>query len=180
MLELAHKLADCDACFFGGWIIAGIEAKLEGPAQQYDNRIVMQKAHQSVFEVRGTTAFGTVTKRLRVFLVLPKEGAHQAKELPNVDFPGRLLEECSFSLQEIRDYIAYTGDQNIIHQGEHPVVPGLLLLDHLQRFLGLERLHWRVSFLGPLYVDEVASFYEKEGQITVFGPQGPIFVIKTC
>lgn len=180
MLQLARKLADCDASFFGGWIIAGVEAKLDGPAQHYENKLIMQKARQSVFEVRGTTGFGTLTKKLRVFLVLPQEGAHEAKDVLNVDYPGRLLEDYSFSLQEIRDYVAYTGDKNIIHQGEHPLVPGLLVLSHLQELLGLESLHWRVSFLAPLYVDQIASFYMKEGQVTVFGPEGPIFVIKQC
>lgn len=180
MLELARKLADCDASFFGGWIIAGVEAKIDGTAQRYENKLLMKKAHQSIFEVRGTTGFGTLIKKLRVFLVLPTEGAHEAKDLPNVDFPGRLLEDYSFSLEEIRDYVAYTGDQNIIHQGDNPIVPGLLLLAHLQQTLNLDRLHWRVSFLAPLYVNEVASFYIKEGQITVFGPNGPLFVIKNC
>ena len=37
MLELAHKLADSDAKFFGGWVLAGAEAHIHQPAEAMDN-----------------------------------------------------------------------------------------------------------------------------------------------
>ena len=37
MLELAHKLADSDAKFFGGWVLAGAEAHIHQPAEAMAN-----------------------------------------------------------------------------------------------------------------------------------------------
>ena len=71
-----------------------------------------------------------------------------------------------FSKSEILSFVSDTGDFNPIHQGEHPVVPGLLILEKLI----LERLNLQtdigqigifdfmrsfgIRFRTPLYADE--------------------------
>ena len=72
MLELAHKLADSDAKFFGGWVLAGAEAHIHQPAEAMANQVLLAKERKSIIRVAGTAADGSLAKELRVFLVLPK------------------------------------------------------------------------------------------------------------
>lgn len=176
ILDLARKLADCDANFFGGWIIAGVEVHIKAPAAQLINKLLLHKSSKAVFEVKGTTAFGTETQKMRVFLVLPQGEVNvQSGE---GDFPGRLILEHVFSLEEINAYLAYTGDQNVIHQGSHPLVPGLCVLSYLQEAMGMQQLDWRAAFKSPVYVGEKLTVYAKEGKFTAFVNERLAFVVE--
>ena len=130
MLELAHKLADSDRKFFGGWVLAGVEAHIHGQATQLVNNVLLAKERKSIIQVLGTVSTPEgerMVKELRVFLVLPKAklgSKPAAQEEPT----GELVLEHSFTVQEVADYVAYTGDENIIHQGEHPIVPVLFVI----------------------------------------------------
>lgn len=56
-----------------------------------------------------------------------------------------------FFKSEILSFVSDTGDFNPIHQGEHPVVPGLLILEKLI----LDLMHsFIIRFRTPLYADE--------------------------
>lgn len=56
-----------------------------------------------------------------------------------------------FSKSEILSFVSDTGDFNPIHQGGHPVVPGLLILEKLI----LDLMHsFIIRFRTPLYADE--------------------------
>lgn len=71
-----------------------------------------------------------------------------------------------FSKSEILSFVSDTGDFNPIHQGEHPVVPGLLILEKLilERLIlqtdieqiGIfDSMHsFIIRFRTPLYADE--------------------------
>ena len=48
MLELAHKLADSDAKFFGGWVLAGAEAHIHQPAEAMANQVLLAKERKSI------------------------------------------------------------------------------------------------------------------------------------
>ena len=72
MLELAHKLADSDAKFFGGWVLAGAEAHIHQSAEAMANQVLLAKERKSIIRVAGTATDGSLAKELRVFLVLPK------------------------------------------------------------------------------------------------------------
>lgn len=175
MLQLAQKLADCDSHFFGGWILAGVEAHIKGRAVQLQNKTLMQKERQCIMEVTGTTAFGTKVKSLRVFMVLPQ--AAEAHDF-EVEYPGKLLFSHRFTLEEIRSYVAYTGDKNIIHQGEHPIVPGLCMAAYIQEAMGLEQLDWRIAFKSPVYAEEELVVYGNDKQLTAFVHTKVAFIIK--
>ena len=47
------------------------------------------------------------------------------------DVPNKSTPDMIFSKSEILSFVSDTGDSNPIHQGEHPVVPGLLILEKL-------------------------------------------------
>ena len=164
MLELAHKLADSDAKFFGGWVLAGAEAHIHQPAEAMENQVLLAKERKSIIRVAGTAADGSPAKELRVFLVLPKHKLGTTKH--------------SFTTQEIADYVAYTGDENVIHKGEHPIVPGLCMAAWLQRELALTELDWRITFVAPVYAGDELCIYRTEGQLAAYVGAINVFVIK--
>ena len=180
MLELAHKLADSDRKFFGGWVLAGVEAHIHGQATQLVNNVLLAKERKSIIQVLGTVSTPEgerMVKELRVFLVLPKAklgSKPAAKEEPT----GELVLEHSFTVQEVADYVAYTGDENIIHQGEHPIVPGLCMADWLQQALQLQELDWRISYLRPVYVGDELKVYSREQELAAYVQGFKAFSIK--
>lgn len=177
MLELARALPKDDEKFFGGWILAGIEAHIKGPATRYTTKTVLNKSHRAILEVQGTSVFGTELKKLRSFLVLPV--APVAGQTPLEGVPeGRLLFAHYFTPQEVSDYVAYTGDENIIHKGEQPIVPGLCMACYLQEALNMSALDWRISFLSIVRTGELVSFYQAEGQISAYVDKIPAFTVK--
>lgn len=177
MLQLARALANNDEKFFGGWILAGVEAHVKGSAVHFTNKIVLSKARKAILDVEGASAFGTVLKRLRTFLILPVENTTDNLVEENVP-EGRLLFAHYFTPQEIADYVAYTGDENIIHKGEHPIVPGLCMACWLQEKLGLDSLDWRISFLHKVYANELVSFYTKDDQLLAYVDKTLAFTVK--
>lgn len=177
MLELAHKLADSDSKFFGGWVLAGAEAHIHGQAQQLENNILFEKQRKCIMQVLGTTADGSTAKELRVFLVLPKNKIG-TKTKATSEPQGELLVKYSFSVQEVRDYVAFTGDENIIHQGKHPVIPGLCMAAWLQKALQLKELDWRISFLAPVYAGEELCVYCSENELHGYVKSSKVFSVK--
>ncbi|MGM9569245.1 MAG: hypothetical protein ACI3XC_04095 [Phascolarctobacterium sp.] len=180
MLELAHKLADSDRKFFGGWVLAGVEAHIHGAATKLENRMLLEKERKCIIQVRGTVLTDSeeqLVKELRVFLVLPKNklGSKSAQAEAPV---GKLLVEHVFTVQEVREYVAYTGDKNIIHQGEHPIVPGLCMAAWLQQSLELKELDWRISFLAPVYTGDALKVYATEQELTAYVGSIKVFLIK--
>ena len=118
-----------------------------------------------------------MVKELRVFLVLPKAklGSKPAtKEEPT----GELVLEHSFTVQEGAEYVAYTGDENIIHQGEHPIVPGLCMAAWLQQALRLTELDWRISYLRPVYAGDELKVYSSEQELAAYVQGFKVFSIK--
>ncbi len=177
MLELAHKLADSDAKFFGGWVLAGAEAHIHNEAAQLENRVLLAKERKAMIQVLGTAADGSVAKELRVFLVLPKQ-TPGSKPQPQRTPAGKLVAQHVFTTQEIADYVAYTGDENIIHKGEHAIVPGLCMAAWLQSELQLSQLDWRISFLSPVRAGDALSVYADGGVLAGYVGAVNVFVIK--
>lgn len=176
MLQLAQKLADCDMKFFeDGWVLAGVEVHIKGNAVHLENKTLMEKERKCIMEVTGTTAFGTKTKTMRVFMVKLENSGEQEF---TVEYPGKLLFKHSFTKEEIQSYIAYTGDKNVIHQGEHPIVPGICMTAYLQEMLQLEQVDWRIAFKAPVYAEEELVVYGTEKQLTAYVHEKVAFVIK--
>ena len=158
MLELAHKLADSDAKFFGGWVLAGVEAHIHGEAVKLENNVLL-------------------AKELRVFLVLPKRTLG-TKRADATAAAGECVARHVFTAQEIADYVAYTGDENIIHKGEHPIVPGLCMAAWLERELQLKELDWKLSFLSPVYAGDELRVYDDGEKLAAYVGAANVFVIK--
>lgn len=177
MLELAHKLADSDAEFFGGWVLAGAEAHIHGRTDTLTNKELLRKERKCIIQVLGTARNGETVKELRVFLLLPKQGL--GSKAPLQEQPqGELAAEHCFTVEEVGAYVAFTGDENIIHQGGHPVVPGLCMAAWLQQALRLQELDWRISFLSPVYAGDELKVYRTENELRAYVGAAKVFVIK--
>lgn len=75
-----------------------------------------------------------------------KSGSQNKFDVANESIPDMI-----FYKSEIFSFVSDTGDSNPIHQGEHPVVPGLLILEKLI----LDFMHsFVIRFRTPLYADE--------------------------
>ena len=180
MLELAHKLADSDRKFFGGWVLAGVEAHIHAQATQLVNNVLLAKERKSIIQVLGTVSTPEgerMVKELRVFLVLPKAKLG-SKPAVQEEPTGELVLEHSFTVKEVADYVAYTGDENIIHQGEHPIVPGLCMAAWLQQALQLQELDWRISYLRPVYAGDELKVYSSEQELAAYVQGFKAFSIK--
>ena len=87
------------------------------------------------------------------------------------DVPNKCTPDMIFYKSEIFSFVSDTGDSNPIHQGEHPVVPGLLIMEklilektimeklNLQTDIGhigiFDLMHsFIIRFRTPLYADE--------------------------
>lgn len=178
MLDLARKLSDCDAKYFTGWIIAGLEVMLKGEAQHVENSVPLAKARRCIHEARGYDKEGKLVQSLRLFIVLPAKD-RQVTVGPLEERPsGEPVYVHSFCNQEIEKYVSATGDENIIHKGQKPLVPGICMLCGLQQQLGLSELKWRVSFLAPVYAGQQLEVYETVGGLAAYVGRHKVFVVK--
>ena len=175
MLELAKQLALFDQKYFSGWIIAGLDVHVHGKCKRFEMERLSEKVRSCVLEVRGYSDVQQY-KSLRVTLVLPKGGAHAAARAEAPE--GSPLTGHVFTQQDIADYVAYVGDENVIHKGEHAIVPGLCLLAWLQQDLMLSSLDWQVRFLAPVYAGDRVDFYLAPKLCRAFAGSQPVFEIK--
>ena len=72
-----------------------------------------------------------------------------------------------FSAGEVAEFTAQAGDTNVLHRGEHPVVPGLLMLECLladERFRDVSRLQMKfrqAAFAGDaLYLSLAGDAFQ--------------------
>lgn len=189
MIDLARKLSDCDEEYFGGWVLAGVEIKLQGEATHLENSVLLAKGRRCDHEARGYNHKGELVQSLRLFLVLPKNigsavatnslvGEESVAQKISGELAGELVYRHSFIPEEIHEYAAYTGDENVIHKGEHPLVPGICMLYALQRHLQLQELSWRASFLAPVYTGDELLVYRTEKGYTAYVGTNKAFVVK--
>lgn len=179
MLELARKLSDCDAKYFGGWLIAGVEVKLKGEAEYLENGVILSKARRCVHEARGFNANGELVQSLRLFLVLPTGGSKDSMvDAESAQQLGEAIYSHRFSVEEIENYLSFTGDENIIHKGLRPLVPGICMLHGLKQHLGLRYLEWKVSFLAPVYAGEELNVHPVDKGFEGYVKKRRVFVVK--
>lgn len=84
--------------------------------------------------------------------------------------PAQAQEEWQrFSAAEVHDFVRAVNDPNHIHEGDTPVVPGLLLLDRLLKepsFQGCRKV--RLRYLEAVYAEESLSLAANGDEFTVF------------
>lgn len=65
-----------------------------------------------------------------------------------------------FTLLALNQFLQISGDQNKIHFGENPVVPGLLILENLAELFDLELMNFTIKFYNPLHLQNELTVYK--------------------
>lgn len=66
----------------------------------------------------------------------------------------------SYTAQEISEFTKDADDDNSIHKGENPVVPGLLMIEDLFKIISKDKGHFRITFEKPVTAGQTISVYE--------------------
>lgn len=87
-----------------------------------------------------------------------------------------------FSKEEISNFCLSTGDDNYIHRGEKVVVPGMLILQNVEKYIlknssnSLEMITG--EFYLPLYAEEIVFIEEVEQKIIGYSQTNKCFQIR--
>ena len=175
MIKLIQNLAKCDEKFFSGWILAHARISLQGKAVFYNNNLLSATKQRAVFSVTGTDENNAVRQSLKVLLLLPKTVQNTVSRKSEI--LGSFFGRKKFSTKQINDYIVLSGDKNIIHQGENPIVPGLMMVLYLyEKFK--DQTKWDIRFLYPVHTDDEVFFYQQNTTINAYVNDVLVFTIK--
>ena len=119
-----------------------------------ENRAHIIKSRKNYAELAASGDFADGYLSIHMYLMKPvSKAAAQSNsgDQNKHDVPNKCTPDMIFYKSEIFSFVSDTGDSNPIHQGEHPVVPGLLILEKLI----LDFMHsFVIRFRTPLYADE--------------------------
>lgn len=167
MFNLICAAASCKDEKLMGKYLAKAEMKLgDIPDKEVCAEIEVNKSSVSVIKVKGRNSW------LRLYVV-PKSSEAKECRRDNTDKQnmGKFSEgeKIVFSSLMIDNYLKCSGDTNIIHTGEHPVVPGLMILDEILPHSNIEVY---ARFYIPVYADEKLWIKREEKCITVYSERG--------
>lgn len=119
-----------------------------------ENQAHIIKIRENYAELAGGGDFADGYLSIHMYLMKPvSKAAAQSNSVVQNKFAtvNEYTQDMIFSKSEILSFVSDTGDFNPIHQGEHPVVPGLLIMEKLI----LDLMHsFIIRFRTPLYADE--------------------------
>ena len=142
---------------YAGYFIGKVSLEFNMAAdagKMNENRAHIIKSRENYAELAASGDFADGYLSIHMYLMKPvsKVAAQSNSGDQNKhDVPNKCTPDMIFSKSEIFSFVSDTGDSNPIHQGEHPVVPGLLILEKL--ILDFMR-SFGIRFRTPLYADE--------------------------
>jgi len=83
----------------------------------------------------------------------------------------------SFSPFDIYTYLQLSGDDNPIHKGDFPIVPGLLIANWLLTTHFSEFTQFKMRFKHPLFCNQTVLLEETGDYFTLFHHQTPILEV---
>lgn len=129
-----------------------------------ENQAHIIKSRENYAELAAGGDFADGYLSIRMYLMKPvSKAAAQSNSGVQNKFAtvNEYTQDMIFSKSEILSFVSDTGDFNPIHQGGHPVVPGLLIMEKLilQTDIGhigiFDLIHsFIIRFRTPLYADE--------------------------
>ena len=144
-----------------------VQIDITGSAERVSTYLGKSKCTCQVLGVEGKNSKGIVCQRLQCILCPPvhdKTVGETAKATMGWQNLPCIVSH-AFSREEIWRYIVQSGDTNPIHQGMHPIVPGLCMVWYLQRVLAISALHWKASFHAPVYAGDVWTIVQDAKQM---------------
>ena len=137
--------------------------------QQEQPRIVKQTDGYAVMEAwEGTKTKGIY---IRMYLMRPVGETKKMEKCRKIqqECKDRQCKMVSFSQEEIQAFVTDTGDTNPIHQGEHPCVPGFLILKWLLQNGMAAQGRVQIRYRSPLYAQETAVLWFDETKERWYG-----------
>ena len=167
ILRMFSNTGNYDAYFIGK---VSLEFNMAADAgKMNENRAHIIKSRENYAELAAGGDFADGYLSIHMYLMKPVSKAvaqNNSGDQNKHDVPNKYTPDMIFSKSEILSFVSDTGDFNPIHQGEHPVVPGLLILEKLilERLIlqtdieqiGIfDSMHsFIIRFRTPLYADE--------------------------
>lgn len=162
MMPLIQELAQCDQSLFYGWRIGSVRIDMAGQAARFLSHIAPIRHGCCVITIQGIQEDSCICQQMQCVVCQPRAKSQKTHKTMSL-YPGgqqrRILH--TFSREEIQQYLIQSGDDNPIHQGTHPIVPGLCILWHLQQDLAISSLHWKASFHAPVYAGDTVTVVQE-------------------
>lgn len=125
-----------------------------------ENQAHIIKSRENYAELAAGGDFADGYLSIHMYLMKP---VSKAVAQNNSGDQNKSTQDMIFSKDEILSFVSDTGDFNPIHQGEHPVVPGLLILEKLI----LEKLILEKTIMEKLNLQKL-NLQTDIGQIGIF------------
>lgn len=144
--------------------LARITAKVKG--KQYDGAMIIKAVWQKedlpdndepeiIKENRKMLVCKAVYhgESLNVTMLLNYDGTVKKVIKNHNEYDIKLCQ--SFTLEDVWEFVDSVGDTNPIHQGNQPVVPGLLLMEYIKNKLPTSVKKLELSFRNAIFANEV-------------------------
>ena len=152
ILRMFSNVGNYDGYFIGKVSLEFNPAADAGKMSENQAHIIKSRENYAELAASGDFADGYLSIHMYLMKPVSKATAQSNYGVQNKrDVPNKCTPDMIFYKSEILSFVSDTGDSNPIHQGEHPVVPGLLILEKLI----LDFMHsFVIRFRTPLYADE--------------------------
>lgn len=158
ILRRFSNAGNYDGYFIGKVSLEFNMAADAGKMSENQAHIIKSRENYAELAAGGDFADGYLSIHMYLMKPVSKAAAHSNSGVQNKCSSqyksvavNEYTQDMIFSKSEILSFVSDTGDFNPIHQGEHPVVPGLLIMEKLI----LNLMHsFIIRFRTPLYADE--------------------------
>lgn len=177
ILRMFSNTGNFDGYFIGKVSLEFNMAADAGKMSENQAHIIKSRENYAELVASGDFADGYLSIHMYLMKPVSKAAAQSNSGVQNKSAPANeYTPNMVFSKDEILSFVSATGDFNPIHQGEHPVVPGLLILEKMilekpiLEKLNLQKLNLQtdigqigifdfmrsfgIRFRTPLYADE--------------------------
>lgn len=152
ILRRFSNAGNYDGYFIGKVSLEFNMAADAGKMSENQAHIIKSRENYAELAAGGDFADGYLSIHMYLMKPVSKAAAQSNSGVQNkFATVNEYTQDMIFSKSEILSFVSDTWDFNPIHQGEHPVVPGLLIMEKLI----LDLMHsFIIRFRTPLYADE--------------------------
>lgn len=170
ILRMFSNTGNYDGYFIGKVSLEFNMAADAGKMSENQAHIIKSRENYAELAASGDFADGYLSIHMYLMKPVSKATAQSNYGVQNKrDVPNKCTPDMIFYKSEILSFVSDTGDSNPIHQGEHPVVPGLLILEKLI----LDFMHsFVIRFRTPLYADELVRLVPHKASGRMDGYRG--------
>ena len=182
-MELVSSFSKIEG--FNGWMIAKAEFKIE-KAQCFINKTSIDKAaisreflkHRKNYSViSACTTYKNLEYTVIMHIIKPyvisnknRDIVNKADNVPETGSPGfKYLFTLKYTIEDIKRFTEFTGDNNPVHQTVTPVVPGFLMFGDITRkelykYITVNsQVKFIICFRNPVFADEILEVYMEAG-----------------